>query len=124
MNRKAYRTDLTDQQWKLLKPMLPPPAEIGRKRRGDLRGVFNAILYLTHAGCQWRNLPHEFPAWQTVYGYFRSFKHRGLLEQINDRLRQRVRQAEGRKRQPSAAIIGSQTVKATEQGFAQKLLKK
>src|SRR5829696_272942 len=116
MNRKAYRTDLTDEQWKLLKPMLPSPARRGRKRKVDLREVFNAMLYLTHSGCQWRNLPHEFPTWQTVYGYFRRFKQSGLLEQINDRLRKRVRQAEGRKRQPSAAIIDSQTVKTTEQG--------
>jgi putative transposase len=116
MNRKAYRTDLTDEQWRLLNPMLPPPAKRGRKREVNLREVFNAILYLTHTGCQWRNLPHEFPAWQTVYGYFRSFKHSGLLEQINDRLRKRLRQAEDRKRQPSAAIIDSQTVKTTEQG--------
>jgi len=116
MNRKSYRTDLTNEQWKLLKPMLPPPASRGRKRKVDLREVINAIFYLVHTGCQWRNLPHEFPAWQTVYGYFRRFKKTGLLEQINQRLRERVRQAEGRTRTPSAAIIDSQSVKTTEQG--------
>jgi putative transposase len=116
MNRKAYRTDLTDEQWKLLKPMLPLPASRGRKRKVDLREIVNAILYLLHTGCQWRNLPHEFPAWQTVYGYFRRFQHSGLLEQINHCLRQRVRQAEARKRTPSAAIIDSQTVRTTESG--------
>jgi putative transposase len=116
MNRKAYRTDLTHEQWKLLKPMLPPPAKRGRKRQVDLREVLNPILYLLHTGCQWRDLPHDFPAWQTVYGYFRRFQRDGLLEQINQRLRERVRQQQGRKRTPSAAIIDSQSVKTTEQG--------
>jgi putative transposase len=116
MNRKPYRTDLTDEQWKLLRPMLPKPASRGRKRKVELRQVMNAIFYLLHTGCQWRNLPQEFPAWQTVYGYFRGFHKSGLLEQINQRLRQKVRQQEGRQRQPSAAIIDSQTVKTTEQG--------
>lgn len=116
MNRKPYLTDLTDEQWKLLKPMLPKPARRGRKRKVELRQVMNAIFYLLHTGCQWRNLPREFPAWQTVYGYFRKFHDQGLWEQINRTLRHRVRQRQGRKRQPSAAIIDSQSVKTTEQG--------
>ncbi len=101
MNRKTYRTDLTNEQWELLNPMLPPPASRGRKRKVDLREVLNALLYLLHTGCQWRDLPHDFPAWQTVYGYFRRFQKSGLLEQINQRLRERVRQQAGCKRRPA-----------------------
>ncbi len=116
MNRKAYPSDLTNEQWKLLKRILPPPSGRGRKRTVDLREVLNGIFYLLRTGCQWRHLPHEFPAWQTVYGYFRRWQKSGLFEQLNTRLRERVRQAEGRRRQPSAAIIDSQSVKTTEAG--------
>ena len=66
-SRKPYPTDLTDEQWDLLKPMLPPDKPRGRKRRVDLRDIIDAILYLLRSGCSWRMLPHDFPPWQTVY---------------------------------------------------------
>lgn len=116
MNRKPYPTDLTDEQWELLKLILPPAKRRGRKRKVDFREVINAILYLLRAGCSWRMLPHDFPAWETVYGYFWQWRDTMLFEKINDILRVAVRESEGREDSPSAAIIDSQSVKTTEQG--------
>ena len=114
--RKPYPTDLTDEQWELFKPMLPPDKPRGRKRTVDVREVMNAILYLLRAGCAWRLLPHDFPAWQTVYVSFRLWRETALFAQINTTLREQVRQTEGREGTPSAAIIDSPSVKTTEQG--------
>src|SRR5215213_8653941 len=115
MKRKTYPTDLFDEQWKLLCLMLPPPERFGRKRSVDLRAVFNALCYLTRSGCQWRLLPKEYPKWQTVYYYFRLWRDAECFVVINDTLRQRLRLAIGKQRQPSAAIIDSQSVKTDEQ---------
>ena len=117
-------TDLTDEQWELLKPMLPPDKPRGRKRRVDLRDILNAILYLLRSGCSWRMLPHDFPPWQTVYGYFYRWRDSELFTHLNatpgsspgQALREQVRLAQGRPASPSAAIIDSQSVKTTEQG--------
>lgn len=114
--RQPYPTDLTDEQWKLLKPMLPPDKPRGRKRQVDLREIINAILYLLRTGCSWRMLPHDLPPWQTVYGYFNQWRHSELFAHINTTLREQVRRSEGRHETPSAAIIDSQSVKTTEQG--------
>lgn len=117
MNRKPYPTDLTDVQWKLLELILSPSNKRrGRKRKVDLREVVNAILYVLRTGCAWRMLPHDFPAWQTVYGYFRQWRDTMVFEKVNDVLRIAVREAAGREDEPSAAIIDSQSVKTTEQG--------
>ena len=101
------------RQAQVLKPMLPPDKPRGRKRRVDLREVLNAILYLLRTGCSWRMLPHDFPAWQTVYGYFYRWRDSELFSHINATLREPVRLAEGRHATPSAAIIDSQSVKTT-----------
>jgi len=114
MSRTAYPSDLTDTQWLLLAPLLPASAARGRPREVDLREIVNAILYVLRSGCAWRMLPHDFPAWQTVYGYFRRWRLAGLWEHINDALREAVRQQEERELEPSAAIIDSQSVKTTE----------
>jgi putative transposase len=119
MKRKTYPTDLSDEQWKLLCLMLPPPERFGRKRRVDLRAVFNALCYLARSGCQWRLLPKEYPAWQTVYYYFRRWRDAECFVAVNDRLRRQLRIRSGKKADPSAAIIDSQSVKTDEQAAAQ-----
>ena len=116
MNRQPYPTDLSDEQWQLLSPMLPPPFLVGRKRAVDLREVINAILYLLRCGCAWRYLPHDFPQWTTVYYYFSRWRDMDWFVKLNAELRSEVRKAEGRNQNPSAAIIDSQSVKTTEQG--------
>jgi putative transposase len=117
MKRKPYPTDLSDEQWKLLSLMRPPPERFGRKRSVDLREIFNALLYLLRSGCAWRLLPYEFPKWHTVYYYFQKWRHNEWFAAINDRLRRLLRQQQGRDENPSAAIIDSQSVKTTEEGF-------
>lgn len=108
--RKPYPTDLTDEQWQLLAPMLPPPEDRGRPRT-DLREVLNGIFYLTRAGCAWRLLPTNLPPWRTVYGYFRAWRINQLWDQLNATLRDVIRLTEKREVEPSAAIIDAQSVK-------------
>lgn len=114
MNRKPYPTDLTDAQWLIVEPLIPPAKHGGRRRTVCMREVLNAIFYLLRSGCAWRMLPHDFPPWQTVYGYFRDWRNDGVWEAMNDALREAVRQEAGRETEPSAAIIDSQSVKTTE----------
>ena len=116
MNRKAYHSDLTDAEWSILAPFIPPALPGGCPRKHDMREVLNAIFYITRGGCAWRLLPHEFPPWQTVYHYFRAWRKAGLWERMHGVLRQRVRVRAGREAEPSASIIDSQTVKTTERG--------
>jgi putative transposase len=124
MSRKAYPTDMNDVQWLILEPLLMAalkPSKRGRPRQVALREIVNAIFYVLRTGCAWRLLPHDFPAWQTVYGYFRRWRDSGLWEQLNDALREAVRNEAQRETEPSAAIIDSQSVKtssvAGERGF-------
>ena len=116
MERKAYSTDLTDREWELLKPLIPPPKPGGRPRKMDMREVMNAICYQLRSGGAWRLLPHEFPPWQTVYGYFNRWAKDGTWERMNAHLRRSLRIAEGRDPEPSAAVMDSQSVKTTEKG--------
>ena len=114
--RKAYDSDLTDAEWERIRPLLPPHPPWGNDPHIPKREIVNAIFYVNKHGCTWRGLPHDFPKWQTVYGYFRQWRQAGVWETINDSLRREVRVAEGRKPEPTAAIVDSQSVKTTEKG--------
>ena len=114
--RAPYPSDLTDRQWRRLAPRLPAAKAGGRPRSADLREVVNAIHYVLRNGIIWRALPHDFPPWPTVYGYFRQWRLDGTWAAIHDALRAEVRLAAGREATPSAAILDSQSVKTTEKG--------
>jgi len=117
--RRAYPTDLNDQQWSRLAPLFPMLTDTrGRPRTWAYRELFNAIFYLVRSGEAWRLLPHDFPPWQTVYGYYWRWRNSGLWEQLNATLVPTVRRQEGRQAQPSAAIIDSQSVKTAAGGEA------
>lgn len=110
---KRYPTDLNEKKWDLIHPILPKASPGGRPRRIRLRQVINAILYVVRSGCAWRLLPHDFPAWQTVFGYFRQWVLNGIWLRIHDTLRAWVRQKAGRHKHPTAGSIDSQSVKTT-----------
>jgi putative transposase len=114
MDRKTYPSDLTDIEWLIVEPLVPPAKPGGRPREVNIREVLNAIFYLLRSGCAWRMLPHDLPPWQTVYGYFRAWRKDGIWEQMNDALREAVRSQAGRELEPSAAIVDSQSIKTTE----------
>jgi putative transposase len=116
MSKKRYPTDLTDKEWALLEPLLPPAKTGGRNRSIETREIANAIFYLLRTGCSWRMLPQDFPKWQTVYTYFRNWKNDGTWQKVNEVLRRKLRTQEGRDEEPSAGILDSQSTKTAEKG--------
>jgi putative transposase len=114
--RKPYPTDLNDSEWQVLEPLLPAAKPGGRPEAYPKREIVNAMLYVLRTGCAWRFVPNDLPPWGIVYHYFWRWRKEGTWKRINDTLRSDLRVLEGRTRQPSAAIIDSQTVKTTHRG--------
>lgn len=128
--RRPYPSDLSDARWELIEPVLTAwrferrgrALDFGRPPEHELREIMNAIHYVDRTGVQWRYLPHDFPPWETVYGYFAKWQKEGVFAQLNGLLRELVRKKEGRNAEPSACVIDAQSVKtstsvpATSQG--------
>jgi len=110
-----YPSDLTDEQWQIIRRLLPKRAKRGRPAI-DRRWIIDAILYVVRTGCQWRQLPHDFPHWKTVYTVFWRWRNKGVWQQIHDALRRQLRRAEGKRGKPSAVILDSQAVRTAEGG--------
>jgi putative transposase len=109
---------LSDDQFRLLEPLIPPPKPGGRPRTTDMRRTLDGVFYVVRTGGQWRHLPPPpaFPPWRTVYGYFRDFIEAGVWESMRHHLLTMVRERDGREPSPSVAIIDTQSVKTTEKG--------
>jgi len=113
-SKRRYPSDLTDEQWALVAPQLSGAKPGGRPLAHTLREVVNAILYLLRTGCSWRQLPKDFPPWETVYWHFKRWRDDGSLDKLHEALRERVREGEGRDPKPTAAIIDAQSVKGAD----------
>jgi putative transposase len=111
--RRVYPSDVTDEEWAILEPLIPAVKPGGRPEEIERREIVNGILYVLRSGCPWRMLPHDLPNWSTVYLYFREWKRAGIWEQVNAALRRDVRICLGRDPEPSAAILDSQSIKTS-----------
>src|SRR5271170_1652438 len=117
-NRLRYPSDLTDEEWKLVEPLIPPARRGGDKRTVDLREVVNGLMYVLSTGCQWRAIPKDLPPRSTVNGYFGLWDYDGTLDRIHHVRYVKCRELAQRDASPSAAIIDSQSVKSAEKGGA------
>jgi transposase len=115
-SKLRYPSDLTDEEWQLVQPLIPPGKPGGDKRTVDLREVVNGLMYVLSTGCQWRAIPKDLPPKSTVYDYFDRWTYDGTLKRIHETLYERCREQEQREASPTAAIIDSQSVKSAEKG--------
>lgn len=111
-----YPSDLTDAEWGLVEPLIPPAKRGGRRREVDVREVVNGLLYILSTGCQWRAVPKDLPPKSTLFSYFDLWNWDGTLSRIHEELYMSCREAMGREASPTAAIIDSQSVKGAEKG--------
>jgi putative transposase len=115
-SQQGYPTDLNDTEWAQIAPYLPAASSTGAPRKHNWRSLLNAMFYVVKNGCVWRALPHEFPAWKTVYHYFRLFRQTGQWQELNTKIREAVRKKEGKQPQASAMIADCQSAKSAEGG--------
>lgn len=119
--RLPYPSDLSDARWELIGPTLTAwraerrgkGLDIGRPPEHDLRRIMDAVLHVDRTGIPWRYLPHDFPPWETVYDYFAAWQKEGVFDQLNGLLRRLVREAEGRRAEPSACVLDAQSIKTS-----------
>ena len=114
--RKAYPSDVSDAEWVILEPLVPAVKSGGRPPTYARREIVNGILYVLRGGISWRMMPHDLPAWDSVYGYYNRWRKSGIWEAIHQRLYIQLRQEMGRNVQASASVADSQSVKTTEKG--------
>jgi putative transposase len=114
--RQSYPTDLRDQEWDVIKHLVPDAKAGGRPEAYPKRDILTAIFYLLRSGCSWRMFPHDLPPWRIVYHDVRQWRLDGTWQVMHDLLRGDVRVAAGKHRQPSAGVIASPSVKTTEKG--------
>ena len=115
-DRLRYPSDLTDAEWRLIEPLIPPAKRGGGKRTVDMREVVNGVMYVLSTGCQWRAIPKDLPPRSTVNHYFCRWQHDGTLDRLHHALYVLCREQAGREASPTAAVIDSQTVKSAEKG--------
>ena len=115
-SRLRYPSDLTDEEWRVVEPLIPPGKTGGGKRTLIMREVVNGLMYILSTGCQWRAIPKDLPPKSSVHDYFDLWTYDGTLERIHDALYQQCRERAQRKASPTAAIIDSQSVKSAEKG--------